>query len=177
MLSCHSIWAGDPLCQSWSLAAVTTAPPSSHLWPDAAGGDSEDATAGVINASQWVHPLVIWINITDLQTFPRLIFAWFRSRKLEYMVIDSFEIKQPAMSTLCRQIMTKFKKKEVNVLIWLRVTETRVQRISLSFHAQVISICPPCSPTHPSHFTLGKTAVWGWSIFTVQQSIKLHQIQ
>ena len=40
MLSCHSIWDGDPLCQSWSLAVVTTVPPSLPLWPDAACRDS-----------------------------------------------------------------------------------------------------------------------------------------
>lgn len=67
MLSCHSIWDGDPLCQSWSLAAVTGVPPSSPLWPDAARGDRADVTTGVINASQWVQASVILINITDLQ--------------------------------------------------------------------------------------------------------------
>lgn len=44
MLSCHSIGNGDPLCQSWSLAAVTAVPPSLPLWPDSASGDRAGVT-------------------------------------------------------------------------------------------------------------------------------------
>lgn len=182
MLSCQSVWAGDPLCQSPSGTAVSalttrhaalTCPAPTR----APAGGEQMPLKGMINAFQWVYSPAVSINIADvrIETFPRMYFSevWLTWRKLRVLINRVRSGCRRCLAAASRET----KEKQTNASLWSEVRETKAQRITLSFHAWSFPYVPLEPPAHPSHFTRGKTAVWESSIFTVQQSIKLHQIQ
>lgn len=177
MLSCHSIWNGDPLCQSWSLAVVTAGPPSLPRWPDAACSRCHHRSDECIPMSpglsyfdqyQWPPKRNIHVN---RRNFSLNLVPEMRAHRTNWLIgKKAADTVKPLAETV----------KEKGASAYMCVVGGLVKQRRRDF------LCPfmpghfhmsPCSPTHPSHFTLSKTAVWGWCIFTVHQSIKLHQIQ
>lgn len=179
MRSCQSVWACDPRCQSPSGTAVSALTPQHAALtcprtPSCPHRDGADATDKCISMSLLSRSIdqYRWCpdwNICQIY-FSEVWFTWGKLRV--YWLAGH----KAAIDTVSHRSVAP-KEKQANAFMRFEVRETKAQRITLSFHAWSFPYVPLEPPAHPSHFTHGKTAVWESSIFTVQQSIKLNQIQ
>lgn len=140
MLSCHSVCAGDPLCQSRSLAAVTAAPPGPPRDPallreteqmSLQGGEMHPDEVTQINVGAFLHLLNEFYALQSLQEI-KARRRWLKGNRT---------------SRIVKARVRNRKKKQSTVSVWSG-DETKASEFLSSFMPGHFHMSPPLS--HPS---------------------------